>query len=49
MNKDLPREAKDTMLGVRQWILANEAECAGNIANGVVKARQAKIDAAKSN
>ena len=64
MKKSLPQEAKDTMLGMKQWILANDAECAENVANGIVKAwvpvdhsfyevivkaRQAKIEAAKSN
>ena len=57
-------KAKDTMLGMKQWILANDPECAENIANGIVKAwvpvdhsfyevivkaRKAKIEAAKSN
>ncbi|MEM6666844.1 MAG: phosphate/phosphite/phosphonate ABC transporter substrate-binding protein, partial [Pseudomonadota bacterium] len=64
MRKELPKEAKDTMLGMKQWILANDPECAENIANGIVKAwvpvdhsfyevivkaRQAKIEAAKTN
>ena len=64
MKKSLPQEAKDTMLGMKQWILANDPECAENIANGIVKAwvpvdhsfyevivkaRKAKIEAAKSN
>ncbi|MEL6773655.1 MAG: phosphonate ABC transporter substrate-binding protein [Pseudomonadota bacterium] len=64
VRKALPQEAKDTLLGMKQWILANDPECAENIANGVVKAwvpvdhsfyevivkaRQAKIEAAKSN
>ena len=64
MKKSLPQEAKDTMIGMKQWILANDPECAENIANGIVKAwvpvdhsfyevivkaRQAKIEAAKSN
>ena len=64
MKKSLPQEAKDTMLGMKQWILENDPECAENIANGIVKAwvpvdhsfyevivkaRQAKIEAAKSN
>lgn len=38
MRKELPQEAKDTMLGMKQWILANDPECAENIANGIVKA-----------
>ncbi|MEL6233010.1 MAG: phosphonate ABC transporter substrate-binding protein [Pseudomonadota bacterium] len=64
MRKALPQEAKDTMLGMKQWILENDPECAENIANGIVKAwvpvdhsfyevivkaRQAKIEAAKNN
>ena len=64
MKKSLPQEAKDTMLGMKQWILENDPVCAENIANGIVKAwvpvdhsfyevivqaRQAKIEAAKSN
>ncbi len=64
MAKGLPREAKDTMVGMKQWILENDPECGENIANGIVKAwvpvdhsfyevivkaRKAKIEAAKSN
>ena len=64
MKKDLPREAKDTMLGMKQWIHENDPECSENIANGIVKAwvpvdhsfyevivkaRKAKIEAAKAN
>jgi phosphonate transport system substrate-binding protein len=64
MKKSLPQEAKDTMLGMKQWILENDPVCAENIANGIVKAwvpvdhsfyevivkaRQAQIEAAKSN
>ena len=64
MRKALPQEAKDTMLGMKQWILENDPECNENIAAGVVKAwapgdhsfyevivraRQAKIDAQKTN
>ena len=64
MKKSLPQEAKDTMIGMKQWILENDPVCAENIANGIVKAwvpvdhsfyevivkaRQAKIEAAKSN
>ena len=64
MKKSLPQEAKDTLVGMKQWILENDPECNENIAAGVVKAwvpvdhsfyevivkaRQAKIDAAKSN
>ncbi len=64
MKKSLPKEAKDTMVGMKQWILKNDPECGENIANGIVKAwvpvdhsfyevivkaRKAKIEAAKSN
>ncbi|MEM9045009.1 MAG: phosphate/phosphite/phosphonate ABC transporter substrate-binding protein [Pseudomonadota bacterium] len=64
MPKALPQEARDTMLGMKQWILANDPACNENIAAGVVKAwipvdhsfyevvvkaRKAKIEAAKSN
>ncbi|MEM1275138.1 MAG: phosphate/phosphite/phosphonate ABC transporter substrate-binding protein [Pseudomonadota bacterium] len=38
MPKALPQEARDTMLGMKQWILANDPECNENIAAGVVKA-----------
>ena len=38
MRKALPQEAKDTMLGMKQWILANDPVCAENVANGIVKA-----------
>jgi len=64
MRKALPQEAKDTMLGMMQWMHTNDPECSENVANGIVKAwvpvdhsfyevivkaRQAKIEAAKSN
>ncbi|MEL6646684.1 MAG: phosphonate ABC transporter substrate-binding protein [Pseudomonadota bacterium] len=64
MRKALPQEAKDTMIGMKQWIHENDPECSENIANGIVKAwvpvdhsfyevivkaRQAKIEAAKTN
>ncbi|MEM8793628.1 MAG: phosphate/phosphite/phosphonate ABC transporter substrate-binding protein [Pseudomonadota bacterium] len=64
VQKTLPQEAKDALLGMKQWILENDPDCNENIANGVikawipvdhsfyeviVKARQAKIEAAKQN
>ena len=64
MRKALPQEAKDTMIGMKQWIHENDPECSENIANGIVKAwvpvdhsfyevivkaRKAKIEAAKTN
>ncbi|MEM9144919.1 MAG: phosphonate ABC transporter substrate-binding protein [Pseudomonadota bacterium] len=64
VRKELPQEAKDTLLGMKQWILKNDPECNENIANGIVKAwvpvdhsfydvivkaRKAKIEAAKQN
>ncbi|MEO0782681.1 MAG: phosphonate ABC transporter substrate-binding protein [Pseudomonadota bacterium] len=64
MRKALPQEAKDTMIGMKQWIHENDPACSENIANGIVKAwvpvdhsfykvivkaRQAKIEAAKTN
>ncbi len=64
VKKSLPQEAKDTLVGMKQWILENDPVCNENIAAGVVKAwvpvdhsfyevivkaRQAKIEAAKSN
>ena len=64
LNKSLPQGAKDTMLGMKQWIFENDKECNYNIANGevrawvpvdhsfyevIVKARKAKIEAAKKN
>jgi phosphonate transport system substrate-binding protein len=38
LRKALPEEAKDTMLGMMQWMHENDAECAENVANGIVKA-----------
>ncbi len=38
MPKKLPQEAKDVMLGMKQWIHENDPECSENIANGLVKA-----------
>ena len=64
MRKALPQEAKDVMVGMKQWILENDPECSENVAGGIVrawvpvdhsfydvivKARQAKIEAQKSN
>ena len=60
----LPQEAKDVMVGLKKWLVANDPECNENVAAGevrdwievdhtfydvIVKARQAKIEAAKSN
>ncbi|MEO0993537.1 MAG: phosphate/phosphite/phosphonate ABC transporter substrate-binding protein [Pseudomonadota bacterium] len=38
MPAKLPQEARDTLLGMKQWILENDAECNENIANGLIKA-----------
>ena len=38
VRKELPKEAKDTLLGMKQWILENDPECNENIANGIVRA-----------
>ncbi len=38
MRKALPKEAKDTMLGMKQWIHEHDPECSENVANGIVKA-----------
>ncbi len=38
MRKALPREAKDTMIGMQQWMHENDPECSENVANGIVKA-----------
>jgi phosphonate transport system substrate-binding protein len=38
MPKKLPQEARDTMLGMKQWILKNDPKCNENIANGIVRA-----------
>lgn len=38
MPKRLPQEARDVMVGMKQWIHANDPECSENVANGLVKA-----------
>ena len=38
MPTSLPQEARDVMVGMKQWILENDPECNENIAAGVVKA-----------
>ncbi|MEM8688437.1 MAG: phosphonate ABC transporter substrate-binding protein [Pseudomonadota bacterium] len=38
MPKKLPKEAKDVMVGMKQWIHENDPKCSEDIANGVVKA-----------
>ena len=38
MPKALPQEARDIMVGVKQWIHKNDPECSENVANGIVKA-----------
>lgn len=38
MRKEMPQGAKDTMLGMKQWIHENDPECSENIANGIIKA-----------
>lgn len=38
MPKKLPQEARDVMVGMKQWILKNDPKCNENIANGIVKA-----------
>ncbi|MEM9279989.1 MAG: phosphate/phosphite/phosphonate ABC transporter substrate-binding protein [Pseudomonadota bacterium] len=38
MPKKLPQEAKDVMLGMKQWIHENDPKCSENIANGIVRA-----------
>lgn len=38
MPKSMPQEARDVMVGMKQWILKNDPKCNENIANGVVKA-----------
>jgi len=37
MPKKLPQEARDTMVGLIKWIHKNDAVCAENIANGIVR------------
>lgn len=38
MPKKLPQEARDVMVGMKQWILKNDPKCNENVAAGVVKA-----------
>ncbi len=38
LRKALPQEAKDTMLGMMQWMHENDPLCSENVANGIVKA-----------
>jgi len=38
MPKALPQEARDVMVGLKQWIHKNDPECSENVANGIVKA-----------
>jgi phosphonate transport system substrate-binding protein len=38
MPKSMPQEARDVMVGMKQWILKNDQKCNENIANGIVKA-----------
>lgn len=38
MPKSMPQEARDVMVGMKQWILKNDPKCNENIANGIVKA-----------
>jgi len=38
MPKPLPQEARDVMVGLKQWIHKNDPECSENVANGIVKA-----------
>lgn len=38
MPKSMPQEARDVMVGMKQWILKNDTKCNENIANGIVKA-----------
>lgn len=38
MPKAMPQEARDVMVGMKQWILKNDPTCNENIANGIVKA-----------
>ncbi|MEO1066133.1 MAG: phosphonate ABC transporter substrate-binding protein [Pseudomonadota bacterium] len=37
MPKKLPQEAKDVMVGMKQWIQKNDPECNENIANGEIR------------
>ena len=38
MPKALPQEARNVMVGLKQWIHKNDPECSENVANGIVKA-----------
>ena len=38
MPKKLPKEAKEVMVGMKQWIHENDPKCSEDIANGIVKA-----------
>lgn len=38
MPKAMPQEARDVMVGMKQWIHKNDTKCNENIANGIVKA-----------
>ena len=38
MPKKLPQEARDVMVGMKQWILKNDPKCSEDVANGIVKA-----------
>ena len=37
MAKSLPRHAKDVMIGLKDWLLKNDLECAEGLANGLIK------------
>ena len=38
MPKKLPQEARDVMVGMKQWIHKNDPKCSEDVANGIVKA-----------
>ncbi|MCR9256185.1 MAG: phosphonate ABC transporter substrate-binding protein [Alphaproteobacteria bacterium] len=38
MPKAMPQEARDVMVGMKQWIHKNDPECSENVANGKVRA-----------
>ncbi len=38
MPKKLPQEARDVMVGMKQWLLKNDPECNENVASGAIKA-----------
>jgi phosphonate transport system substrate-binding protein len=38
MRKAIPKEARDVMVGMKQWIHENDPKCSENIANGIVRA-----------